>query len=183
MKWWSNGVNFEVMFWWTVLTKTTILVIFWTLNMCKTKYQKGFSQIKNLNFLRIGHFTKIGHSVRWVLMILRRFHGKLVFRFYFAFDNSVSRKNSLSIKQTELNFKEEINFTNNSNLELNCLIHFYDFTKKNYKFRLEKKRCELWSFSPKFNYNQNWCLENESWSNDRSGWQKAILTGNTVPYD
>ena len=76
-------------------------------------------------------------------MILRRFHGKLVFRFYFAFDNSVSRKNSLSVKQPELNFKEEINFTNNSNLELNCLIHFYDFTKKNYKFRLEKKRCEL----------------------------------------
>ena len=74
-------------------------------------------------------------------MILRRFHGKLVFRFYFAFDNSVSRKNSLSVKQPE--FKEEINFTNNSNLELNCLIHFYDFTKKNYKFRLEKKRCEL----------------------------------------
>ena len=45
--------------------------------------------------------------------------------------------------ENALTLKEDINFTKNSNFDLNCFITLYDFTEKRIQISVrKKKRCE-----------------------------------------
>ena len=75
-------VNFESRFWPIKLILQSILFIFGTLNMCKSNPQNNFCKFKSLIFLRIRHFSDIGHSVckrKITMSHLTDFFGRILF--------------------------------------------------------------------------------------------------------